>query len=100
VRLGKKPKTSVMLGVKMFNETGSSSKGFTLDKKFLSIEPDLPVVAGDCLEVSIDSPDEPVTEAWISFLWRPTVNDVEAKSFLIEDLENDLQSRTKSLTEG
>ncbi len=94
VRLGKKPKTSVMLGVKMFNEIGSSSKGFSLERKFLGIQPNLPVIAGDCLEISLEPSEEPVTEVWISFLWKPTVKDVEAKSFLIEDLENDLQNGT------
>jgi|GEM_PF-1566838 hypothetical protein len=99
VRLGKRPKTSVGLGVKMFNETGSTSKGFVLEKKFLSIQPNLPVTAGDCLEISIlPGVDEPVTEVWISFLWRPTVKDVEIKSYLIEELEND--SYEKALTEG
>ena len=97
VRLGKKPKKGVILGVKMFNESESASKGFSLDRKFLSIQPNLPVVAGDCLEISIDpDADEPVTEIWISFLWKPTVKDVEAKSYLIEELEHDLQE--KSLT--
>jgi hypothetical protein len=100
VRLGKKPKLPVTLGIKMFNEAGSASKGFSLDRKFLSIQPDLPVVAGDCLEISLESGEEIVTEAWISFLWKPTVKDVEAKSFLIEELENDLQERTKSLTKA
>jgi len=94
VRLGKKPKTNIVLGVKMFNETGSSSKGFSLEKKFLGIQPNLPVIAGDCLEVSVISPDEPVTEIWIAFLWKPSIKDVEAKSFLIEELEDDLQKRS------
>ena len=91
VRLGSKPKTSVMLGIKMFNEIGSASRGFVLDKKFLSIQPNLPVVAGDCLEISLDPGIDIVTEIWISFLWKPGVKDVEAKSYLIEELENDLQ---------
>ena len=96
VRLGKKPKISVMLSIKMFNEIGSASKGFSLEKKFLSIQPNLPVVAGDCLEISLEPGEEIVTEIWISFLWKPEVKDVEVKSFLIEELENDLQE--KSLT--
>ena len=94
VRLGKKPKTNVMLGVKMFNESGSASKGFSLERKFLSIQPNLTVIAGDCLEISLDPGEEIVTELWISFLWRPTVRDIEAKSYLIEELEDDLQKRT------
>jgi len=100
VRLGKKPKTPVMLSVKMFNESGSASKGFSLEKKFLSIQPNLPVIAGDCLEISLAS-EEIVTEIWVSFLWKPMVKDVEAKSFLIEELENDISEKeTLRLTES
>ena len=99
IRLGKKPKTPITLGIEIFNETRSASKGFSIDKSVLSIQPDLPVVAGDCLEISlIPNEGEPVTEVWISFLWRPTVKDIEAKSYLIEELENDLQERTRLLT--
>ena len=91
VKIGVKPKTSIVLNIKMFNESSSASKGFAIEKKFLSIEPNLPVVAGDCLEISLDPGQEIVTEIWISFLWKPGVKDVEAKSYLIEELENDLQ---------
>ena len=93
VRLGVKPKTSVVLNIKMFNESGSASKGFAIDKKFLTIEPNLSVVAGDCLEISLDSKEEIVTEIWISFLWKPTVKDVDAKSYLMENIEDDIQKK-------
>ena len=98
VRLGNKPKESVVLGIKMFNESNSASKGYALEKKNLSVELSLPVVAGDCLEVSIETEVEIVTEVWVSFLWRPNISDVEAKSYLVEELESDIQERTKSLT--
>ena len=94
VRLGKKPKINITLDVKMFNELGSSPKGFSLEKKLSFIQPNLPVIAGDCLEISLEPSEEPVTEIWISFLWKPTMKDVEAKSYLIEELEDDLQKRT------
>lgn len=90
VRLGQKPKKDVAVEVKMFNEAGSTSRGFTIDKKSLSIEPNLKVKSGDCLELSLIPGEEVVTEIWIAFLWKPTMNDVEVKSFLIEELENDL----------
>ena len=34
--------------------------------------------------------EQNVTELWLGFLWIPTMKDVEAKSFLFEELENDL----------
>ena len=92
IRLGQKPKTPVTLGVKLFNDIGSSARGFALEKKSFSIQPNLPVLAGDCLEISLDPGNEIVTEIWVSFLWRPGIKDVEAKSYLIEELENDLQT--------
>lgn len=97
VRLGIKPKSSVMLDIKMFNELKSVSKGFAIEKRFLSIEPNLPVVAGDCLEISLEPGEETVTEIWISFLWKPTVKDVEAKSFLMEEIEDDLFKKEEKL---
>jgi hypothetical protein len=94
IRLGVKPKSKVMLGFKIFNESKSASRGTSLDNKTTSISPELSVTAGDCLEVSLEYMEEakePVTEIWISFLWRPTIKDIEAKSFLMEDIENDLR---------
>lgn len=98
IRLGKKPKTSASFTVRVFNEVESKSAGFIIDKKTLAADLNIEVKAGDCLDVSLSSEDEPVTEVWISFLWKPTTKDVEVKSFLIEELENDLQKREKSLT--
>ena len=97
VRLGVKPKSPIILNIKMFNDSKSASKGFTVDKRSLSIEPNLPVVAGDCLEISLDPKVEVVTEIWISFLWKPTVKDVEAKSYLMEEIENDLSKKEEKL---
>ena len=91
--LGAKPKHGVSLVIKIFNESSSGSKGFMVDKKRISVSPSLPVVAGDCLEITLipSSVDDIITEVWISFLWKPEVKDVEAKSYLIEEIENDLQ---------
>jgi hypothetical protein len=99
IRLGSKPKQYVMLDIKMFNEQKTATKGYAIEKRFLSIEPNLPVSAGDCLEISLDPQDEVITEIWISFLWKPGMKDVEAKSFLIEELENDLLETKKMITE-
>jgi hypothetical protein len=87
IKINLKPKKEVIVGVKISNETGSASKGFVLEKKVSVIEPNLKVVAGDCLEIAVAPTEEVVNEVWISFLWRPSIADVEAKSYLIEDLE-------------
>jgi len=98
VRIGNKPKGPVLIELKMFNDLTLASKGFALEKKSLAISPDLKVVAGDCLEISLNAGDEIITEAWVALLWTPTMNDVTVKNYLIEGLEDDLQKREKSLT--
>jgi hypothetical protein len=95
VRLGTKPKEGVSIEVKMSNDAGSVVKGFTLDKRLLGIDPDLKVIAGDCLDISVISGTDPVKEIWVSFLWKPTVSDVEAKSYLIADLEKVIEEFTE-----
>ncbi len=94
LRLGEKPKKRVIVNILLFNETGSSSKGFSVEKKIMTVQPNIKVVAGDCLEVSLDPLDEVVTEVWVSLLWRPTIKNTEVKSFLIEELEDDLSKRS------
>lgn len=96
-RLGVKPKKEVYVTAKLFNDAETHAKGFTLTKKFLSADLGIDVKAGDCLDVSISSPEEPLSEVWVAFLWKPTMKDVEAKSFLIdalEELKNDIQKES------
>jgi hypothetical protein len=96
-RLGAKPKKEVLGVAKIFNDETQESKGFTINKKSLKVDLDIKVKSGDCLEVSISSVEDILTEVWIAFLWKPTMADVEVKSFLIEELENDL-SKAKELS--
>ncbi len=91
IRLDPKPKKWVDINVKIFNDTTSSLKGFMISKKIATIEPDLDIVAGDCLElVLVPHNEDIVKEIWVSLLWKPLVKEIEAKSFLITELENDL----------
>ncbi len=99
IKLDRKPKEGVVIGIKIFNDSKSNASGFKLEKKSFSTELELSVSSGDCLEVSLDPLTENITEVWLSFLWKPLVKDVEIKSFLIEDLENGLSSEEKMITE-
>ena len=97
VRINPEAKGATLaIGIK----TGLVSKIQTviLDKWINTIIMNIPVIAGDCIDIQIQRAEKPLTEVWISFLWTPIVKDIEAKSFLIEELENDLQERTKELT--
>jgi hypothetical protein len=100
VNLVTKPKKWVSVNVKLFSDARSIIKGFTIEKKTLTIQPNIPVTAGDCLEISIAaSPEDVVKEVWISFLWTPSMKDVTAKSFLISELEDDISNRKALITE-
>jgi len=101
IRLGAKSKQGIRLIIRMFDTMGGTSKEFIIDAKVFLSALDIPVKSGDCLDVLVEpvDPNEQITEVWVSFLWTPTVRDIEAKSFLISELENDLIEEYKSLTE-
>ena len=91
VRLGEKPKGLVSLEASLVSEVTSSARGFVIERMLTKMDINLEVIAGDCLTVSLTgNSDHPVKEIWISFLWTPAVREVEAKSFLIEELEKDI----------
>ena len=100
MNLESKPKKWVSVNIKIFNNQKSFIKGFMVEKRLIAVQPNLPVEAGDCLEVSIvPSPEDIVKEVWISFLWTPAMKDVEAKSFLISELENDISEERELITD-
>jgi len=94
IDLGKKPKQEVAITFALMGDETGTSKVFVLTKKRLVIKPDIKASAFDRLTISIsyksEKPEDAVTEFWTSFLWVPTVKDVEVKSYLIDELENDL----------
>ena len=90
IHIDKKPKTPIDVKFKLEGKEGGRSINFPVDKVDFFIESGIPVRVGDRLTVSvIPAEGEVVNELWISFLWIPTVKDVEVKSFLMEELEND-----------
>ena len=94
MRLETKPKKWVSINIKLFNEKGSIIKGFMVEKKLATISLDIEVDAGDCLETAlVPSPEDLVKEVWISFLWSPAMKDVEAKSYLISELEDGISNK-------
>ena len=94
IDFGKKPKVSVTLTVDLLTELGGESKVFVLDKRLTILNFNTEVKDFSRLTASIsyetENPEQNVTELWLGFLWIPTMKDVEAKSFLFEELENDL----------
>jgi len=63
------------------------SREIWTNKKYVLIDPDAEILAGDRLVVSVVSKGGDVSGIWVSFLWVPEVKDSEIKQFLIDDLE-------------
>lgn len=88
VKLGEKPKGTVQINFELVGEIGTMAQGTTLNRIRNFITLNIKVLAGDCLKVDLTTtPDHPVNEIWISLLWKPSIKDVEAKSFLIDELD-------------
>jgi hypothetical protein len=100
IKVDKKTKKSITIDLKIFGDSGSSSKGFFVDKKTFSFDLNISISSGDCLEILLtNDSEESLTEVWISLLWTPTTKSIESKSFLIEELENDLSKEQEVITE-
>jgi hypothetical protein len=97
LRLGEKPKTSISLQVRVFNNYRSIEKSFIVSKMILSENMTFDILHGDCLEVSLvnNNTNNAITESWISLLWEPSVSDIVAKSFLINDLEESMKNASE-----
>lgn len=94
IDLGRKPKQDVVITLKLMNEEGGESRVFVMNRKRLSTKIDVKVKEFDKVTISIDytslKSEDNVKEVWTSFLWIPTTRDVDVKSFLISELENDI----------
>ncbi len=90
VRVKTKPKNGSFIYLWISGKE-QSMQGYSIDKVLVTINPSIKVIAGDCLEVSLDPKEENITEIWVSLLWKPSISDVDVKSFLIEELEKDIE---------
>jgi hypothetical protein len=82
------PKEGSDLYINIHREDSIISKSLYTKKKFVAIEPNADILAGDRLVVSVNSRGEGnISGVWISFLWVPRVEDSEIRQFLIDDLE-------------
>lgn len=104
IDLGKKPKQSVTVSLSLVGESSGVTNSFILDKQRFVVSPDIDVKEFDKLTISLSYESEKIEDAltnvWVSFLWIPTTKDIEVKSFMLEELENDLiEYQDKTLTE-
>jgi hypothetical protein len=91
LKLGKKPKEPISIGLNISSEEYSHSRGYVVEKRQMVVKPDMNIRSGDCLTIHLlPNEEEKVTEVWVSFLWIPSVSDVTTKGFLVEELERDM----------
>lgn len=95
VWMDKKLKNGATLTFKMSDDTGMQTKTFVMNKQRLFLELNMDVNLGNRIDISIEpnnsSGDDPekITEVWISFLWKPSINNTEIKNYLIDEIEKE-----------
>lgn len=90
IRLNDKPKGSPTVDVQAYIGDTIQSISVPLTKRVNAVDIDYKVTAGDCVSISINPSDEQLlSEVWASLLWKPTVKDMEAKNFLINELDGE-----------
>ena len=91
IRFDAKPKDKVDVTVMLMDDLGGTAKTFLVEKRQETIEMDIPVHAGHCMDISVrPTSDSPLVGVWIAFLWVPDITETEIKEVLIEELENGL----------
>ena len=81
------PKDGIDIYTNIHRGDSVLSNSVWTNKKYVLINPDVGILAGDRLVISVVPKGGEVSGIWISFLWVPEVKDSEIKQFLIEDLE-------------
>ena len=82
------PKSGVDICATIYLEDAHKSEVFFTKKVSVLIKPDIDVVAGSRLVLSVRTKDEEdVYGIWTSLLWVPEVKDSITKQFLIDELD-------------
>ncbi len=85
-----KLKIDAVVRIRIEKPLGYSAESYVIDKSTLIIPLDIKINSGDKLLVSVFPESEKnLTEAWVSLLWAPYLDEGQIKSFLIDDLLED-----------
>ena len=86
-------KDGAQLNVSVMHESMGEEKSFHVSKGRSVFPVNLLIGAGDRLSVSIKplGADQAITEAWVSFLWTPSIKEAKVKQFLIDELLDDVE---------
>uniref|UniRef100_A0A6H1ZBQ4 Uncharacterized protein n=1 Tax=viral metagenome TaxID=1070528 RepID=A0A6H1ZBQ4_9ZZZZ len=88
--LNAKPKSGAAVVLNIENDLGEGSRSYNITRRNLIFEPNIEISTWDRLTVSfftVNPEEDKMTEIWISLLWTPTIKDVQIKSYLIDQLE-------------
>lgn len=90
--MDKKLKEGARIRIELLNDEGGGTKEYILNRREIIVSPNEPVRPFDRLSIFLipNDPEEVIKECWISFLWVPTVKDVNAKSYLMKEIEKDV----------
>ena len=89
IDIGTKLSSGAMVRVYVGNKVKSETKEYTMNRDTFLFEPNMLISSGDKVIISIspNSVEDKITEAWVSFLWIPSMKEVDVKQFLIEELD-------------
>lgn len=90
--LDSRPKTGFNVEISLNNDAGGLSTSYIVSRRSMALEPNMEVFSSDRLIVSIEpiTEEDIATEVWISLLWTPTIKDASVRSFLIDELEKEV----------
>lgn len=89
IHFDRKIKGGAIVVIDKISKGGRTRRDFLTDKKELVINPDVDMLAGNKLIVSVDTYDEveKINEVWISLLWVPHISETKVKQCLIKELD-------------
>ena len=94
------PKGGIDLDIVMRRGKSSDSRSLLVEKNLTVIHPDIEVLTGDRLTISVVAKDGAQPDGiWISLLWEPKVSDAVVRKFLIEELDKQQEEELDALSE-
>ena len=98
ISFGSRPLNGANLTISYHSRDYSASRTFTLHNIEDVVEPKVKVESGGKVIVEIFPKEGTIIkEVWISFLWTPSVREVEVKSYLIDELDHTVEEVQKEL---
>ena len=90
ILVGNKLENGAIVSISIKDDVHEESKSYVIVNKITLTNPNIDIDSGDRLTISIkpNDPEESITEVWMSFLWVPSMKEIDIKNFLIDKLES------------